>query len=260
MAGGWTAGALNTLRPAILNLHEPVEPMRSDMAKVLVERPRWGSSLRGKKKGYCRSLQRTPIEDLRRYEPMAGRWRGMHKVFGEHLSPLRRFLRANVGRPWDKVLQELRERVDFGNVVQKHLLTHLFDYVALGGVMIKGKLTFPSEIRRRGGFASEQLYVCAKTGILRIATPSKRYRVLELRSTADVRYLYRDHVWWEVRVRTGPERLGGLKDVYLGKPANQITSAERIEAYGDNVLAIAKRALTFQEVRAVVRRKKKKRR
>jgi hypothetical protein len=32
--------------------------MRHDMAKVIVERPRHGSSLRGESKGYQRSLQR----------------------------------------------------------------------------------------------------------------------------------------------------------------------------------------------------------
>ena len=38
--------------------------MRSDMAKVIVERPRFGSSSRGKSKGYRRSLQRMGQEGL----------------------------------------------------------------------------------------------------------------------------------------------------------------------------------------------------
>ena len=37
--------------------------MRPDMAKVIVERPRIGSSMRGKSKGYRRSLQRWGMRD-----------------------------------------------------------------------------------------------------------------------------------------------------------------------------------------------------
>jgi hypothetical protein len=231
--------------------------MRSDMAKVLVERPRWGSSLRGKKKGYRRSLQRTPMEDRSRTEPMAGRWRGMQKDFGEHLSPMVRFLRSNVGRPWNKVHQELCERVDFGNVVQKHILTHVFDYVAIGGMMVKGQLIFPSGTRHRCGSCREQLFVCARTGILRVARAHKRFRALKLAPAKDIIYLYKDCMWWEVRVRQGAEKLGGVKDVWFDKPANQITRSERIAAYGKSVLALAKRPLHHEETRAILRQKRR---
>ena len=61
------------------------------------------------------------------------------KFFNEHLSPLRRFLDSNVGRPWDKVYSEICRHVDRGNVVQKHILTHLFDYVVVDTVLIDGE-------------------------------------------------------------------------------------------------------------------------
>jgi hypothetical protein len=95
------------------------------MAKVIVERPRWGSSLRGKKKGYRKYLQKMQMTDLPRNEPLIGRWRGMGKHFSEHLGPMRRFLQSRVGRPWNKVHQELSENIDLGNVVQKHVMTHV---------------------------------------------------------------------------------------------------------------------------------------
>ena len=103
--------------------------MRIDMAKVIVERPRWGSDLASKKKGYRRSLQKSDVADLPRKEPLAGRWRGMQRALREHLGPMRRFLRSNLGRPWNKVHQELCENVSFNNVVQRHILAHVFEIV-----------------------------------------------------------------------------------------------------------------------------------
>jgi hypothetical protein len=47
--------------------------MRHDMAKVIVERPRHGSSLRGESKGYQRSLQRLGREELPYREGMKKR-------------------------------------------------------------------------------------------------------------------------------------------------------------------------------------------
>ena len=61
------------------------------------------------------------------------------KHFNEHLAPLRRFLESNVGRPWNKVYSEICQYVDRGNVVQKHILTHLFEYVAVHTILIDGE-------------------------------------------------------------------------------------------------------------------------
>ena len=79
--------------------------MRSDMAKVLVERPRGGYRCAGK--GYLKDLQRTPIEEMRSREGIKARARGNRKWFNDHLGPLRRFLLSNVGRPWDVVYSEI---------------------------------------------------------------------------------------------------------------------------------------------------------
>src|SRR6187200_294248 len=104
--------------------------MREDMGKVLVERPRLkrrsGDSSPGK--GYRRQLQKAFQSDdsLPHREGIKRRYSN-RKVFNENLAPLRRFLQSNVGRPWDKVYAEICQHVDRGNVVQKHVITHLFD-------------------------------------------------------------------------------------------------------------------------------------
>jgi hypothetical protein len=74
--------------------------MRSDMAKVIVTRARiledavrMGRSVRDE-------IQPKSI-GLRRHV----RERGGFKVLNENLAPLRRYLEAQVGRPWDKIFQ-----------------------------------------------------------------------------------------------------------------------------------------------------------
>lgn len=148
--------------------------MRHDMAKVIVERPRWGSRLKSRKKGYRKYLQKSDIADLPRREPLPGRWRGLQRCFSEHLGPLERFLRSNIGRPWNKVHQELSQYVSFDNVVQKHILTHVYDFVVLHVAVVRGELVRAHRWERKLG--PGQMYVCPRTGLLRATPRTKRRR------------------------------------------------------------------------------------
>jgi hypothetical protein len=82
------------------------------MAKVIVERPRIGSTMRGKANGYRRSLQGLDCVLLPRHEGMKRRHLSQRESLNEHLGPLRRSLDSQVGRPWNKVFAEMRERID----------------------------------------------------------------------------------------------------------------------------------------------------
>lgn len=104
----------------------------------------------------------SPSARERLYERYANR-----RFFNENLAPLRRFLHKQVGRPWDKVHAEICERIDRGNVVQKHILTHLTDFVVTrvreenGGLFDAdrgGRWRLPLSESRR------ELYVCPRTG------------------------------------------------------------------------------------------------
>ncbi|MCH9688739.1 MAG: hypothetical protein K0V04_45325 [Deltaproteobacteria bacterium] len=145
--------------------------MRSDMAKVLCERPRCGARFKR------RSLYRGPLEDAPRFES-SSRNRGGSKFLNEHLGPLRRWLLSQVGRPWDAVYSELRSRVSPRNAVQLHIWQHAQEYVARPVRREDGVLHRQSTW---GGFevlSSRRcpVYVCPKTGILRKTpvTPRKR--------------------------------------------------------------------------------------
>lgn len=158
--------------------------MRSDMGKVLVERPRiWRSRAdgwpgKGYKKRVGRCLDAGDSPPAR--EGIKRSYCGRLKHFNEHLGPLRRFLNANVGRPWDKIYSEICQHVDRGNVVQKHILTHLFQYVVTNTVLINGQPCRGEAYGRQYGeplrtsFRRDRWYVCPKSGLLRASRYVRR--------------------------------------------------------------------------------------
>jgi hypothetical protein len=166
--------------------------MRADMAKVLVERPRNGGST---KAHYV-----TTAPNREKIRP-----RGDRKQFSDLLGPLRRWLDKQVGRPWAKVNAELAARVRFDSTTQRHILTHLEQWVETRTSRIKGVLHGPwgpiAEYRhwyRR----IRDYYVCPDTGLLKASrqgrsrnpTPSPKEEV-----RVDGReYVRRDGVWFEV--------------------------------------------------------------
>ena len=104
--------------------------MREDMSKVVIERPRSGHSL----PGYKTRLRIRRFDPEKDYEDMPWRVSGSRskyvragetKYFSDFLSPLRRFLRTNVGRPWDKVYSEMKESLDDRKVTGHHVFEHV---------------------------------------------------------------------------------------------------------------------------------------
>lgn len=114
--------------------------MRPDMAKVIVERPRFGSRMRGYAKGYQRQQRRVRLDELPKRERMkqAKHWKSLN----EHLGPLRRYLLKQVGRPWDKVFAEISEHISRDSAVQDHVRDHVYDYVAVNVVTVDGALFY----------------------------------------------------------------------------------------------------------------------
>lgn len=151
--------------------------MRRDMAKVVTEAPRGGHANPSRKWG--RRLHRdefdaddhgpsrAPIARRRQYG-----WEA--KEFSDVIGPLRRYLRKQVGRPWNKVWSEITQALDSRSVSGRHIFGHIRADVALNVWIGTDRRTyeiwsFGSVMRVTG------LYVHPATGLLR-DTRTKRAR------------------------------------------------------------------------------------
>lgn len=244
--------------------------MRFDMAKVIVERPRYRSSLPAQKKGYLKMLQSRPMEESPRREPMLGRWQGMGRYLNEHLGPMRRFLRSQVGRPWNKIHQELCENISFDNAVQKHVLAHIGDFVQQNVKCQHGRLmSFGHYGRARPLYAGE-MYVCPATGLLKIAKPSKRRsqprKLLHSDGGRGAVCLRRDGRWYSVRLQSLPPDGSSRWDVWLNQHVSLSDMQICTQTYEERSFALSVTAITQTEVRRLLRqhfdisRQKKRRR
>lgn len=242
------------------------------MAKVIVERPRVGSRLPSRKKGYRKFLQQTAVENLPTREPLLGQWRGKGRWLNEHLGPMRRFLRSNVGRPWNKVHQELCEHVSFDNPVQSHVLSHVFDFVQQH-VEVRGRQVFSLQrCRYRGGrmLAPGTMYICPATGLLKVVRSGASQATPQRTGLGKlIQHHRRDGQWWELRMQplTKPAVVvrrhavsrprpgfAGTWDVWLERIVSLANEGEFVELYGGKFAAISKRLLTCEESHALQRR------
>ena len=100
--------------------------MREDMARVVIERPRYHSSGRYREVR-PRDVTRRDIETLGDLPHCEGMRRPhvRRKSLFDLLGPLRKFLVRQVGRPWDNVYSEICERISPNSTVQLHILGHL---------------------------------------------------------------------------------------------------------------------------------------
>jgi hypothetical protein len=124
--------------------------------------------------------------------------------------PLRRFLRSQVGRAWDKVYSEICEYARHGSRDLRDEVRRLvhFDVVVEQGVVRRVDRKYDW---RGGGLASGSLYVCPRTGILRVVKERKTDRKkkepqtpqpIKLGNLRECRYL--DGGWHLVEVRQVP--------------------------------------------------------
>lgn len=237
--------------------------MRNDMFKVIVERPRkW-------KDPENRAVRRRNDFDGPRFLGMrAGHGR---PALNENLNPLRRYLHAQVGRPWNKVYGEIAALIDRRNTVQQHVYQHLDDFIAVQVVWRDGNLfdlKDPRPSYRTGRLELRQpLYVDPRTGLIR---PNKRYRawsaewraeqvaadkaLLARRRKLDANTLLMrlENEWFEVRIETHPgyEAVNVFDAVLKRKldPRNPCTD-ERMKLYGDwDTHAVSKRQLSRREM------------
>jgi len=144
--------------------------MRSDMQKVIVERPRF---LRARWKNKKTALRLTNQQNTDAFTsgedydsgPTRASSSRHEKSLNENLAPLERYLKRQVGRPWNKVYSEIRERIDARSALGLHVLQHLEGYVATNTFLKDGQVF---EYRRFGWVEEVRgLYVHPASGLLR---------------------------------------------------------------------------------------------
>jgi hypothetical protein len=238
--------------------------MRPDMAKVIVERPRYGSGLPTKGKGYNRRTTRCAWEDQPKREGMKVR-SSRGKSLNEHLAPLRRYLTKQVGRPWDKIFADVCRFLDRNSAVQDHVRDHLDDYVATCVIVHDGQLC-QGNGNRIGWPLNSLFYVCPRTGILKRNPNYSRWyfgppEKLTIRFLDPGAALVRkDGVWHIIKTQSFLERVwirGGYDpatppqqwDVLLKK---NLYREQAVRIYGSPIYAVSARRASKREVRQVV--------
>jgi hypothetical protein len=150
--------------------------MRSDMHKVIVERPRYGSreTARVKLRNDRASEQDRGFIGHRRHILTQGH---DDKGSSDNLRPLARYLWKQRGRPWNKVYSEICAGSNIASTVQRHLREHLDDLVMLqlsrgrrGEWIYRGKSLAAEPIRTW----YPPLYVDPRDGLLKDSIPFLR--------------------------------------------------------------------------------------
>ncbi len=239
--------------------------MRPDMAKVIVERPRRGWHVRGTPKGYRRRLQRFSDDELPRREGIKERWQSGTKSLNEHLGPLRRYLDAQVGRPWDKVFAEICTHINRNSAVQDHVRDHVADYVAVHVLMVGGVPCSGEGDWTHGQglhlFGWKRWYVCPRSGILQRIKISPRSGRRQRKKEPDLPRFVRVSESLQCRPIAGAWHLVTLKplpvvrhhcrerDVILDRPVAELSVKMARKHYGDAVYAVEMRRLSKRELR-----------
>ena len=255
--------------------------MREDMYKVIVERPR-----RGKDGDAAAARLRNDFDGPMRLGMRAGYG---YRSLNENLAPLRRYLRAQLGRPWNKVFSEICAGIDRRNTVQQHIHQHIRDFIAIDVGVREGRLINLAGTRRflKADFdIYQELYVDPRSGLIRLnkhhgswrrsAAEYRKREAVEIaarRRIVDERtlVLLLEGIWYRVEVAVLPkERV--IEDIIDGKKNRRVVAEWRYDVvlrrsvsreasadlrrsgqlYGPGGLyAVGKRQLSSREIKAL---------
>lgn len=232
---------------------------------MIVERPRWGRAVAGKKPGRTRALvddNGEPIKAKGAREPRGREQKT--KGLNETLNPLKRYLASNVGRPWNKVYSEISEHLKPTSTVQQHVRDHLKDFVATSTRMKGGVVVVTPRFGGERALSDDWClyYVHPRTGLLRKnehykrlgarqkearireeAARAARMRVIDAKTQL---HLLSDGAWWEVKLAKIP--LYGVVDDVVQRA--HLSDLPLIKLYGrDGVYARDKRQLNKAEMK-----------
>jgi hypothetical protein len=232
--------------------------MREDMSKVVTERPRWGHRLPSSKT----RLRIRCYDRGNEYDNLPKRVSGSRskhirageiKHFSDLLGPLRRFLRKNVGRPWDMVYSEMKENLDDRKVTGRHVFEHVD-----GEVETHAFIDGDGELYKWGYSGRRPVYgfyVDPRTGLLCWSdnNPWRRTRgksktaaeeITHVRLSANTGYFKMNGIWYFIEYKVY-EKLSGCDQV------NQAVLLRAIPKVSDSpILILRKKQLSQKELKA----------
>ena len=232
--------------------------MREDMSKVVTERPRWGHRLPSSKT----RLRIRCYDPDKEYDDLPKRVSGSRskhirageiKYFSDLLGPLLRFLRKNVGRPWDLVYSEMKESLDDRKVTGRHVFEHV-DWEIETHAFIDGD----GELYKWGYSGRKPVYgfyVDPRTGLLcwNDNNPWRRARgksktggeeITHVRLSANTGYVKVNGIWYFIEYKSYKE----LSDC---DQVNRATLLRAIPKVSDTLaLILRKKQLSQKELKA----------
>jgi hypothetical protein len=134
--------------------------MRDDMHRVIITRARFFPPKCAPRKGRAKPLEELPAKRGMRRDH-AEKW--AQKQLSDHLSPLRRYLEKQVGRPWNKVYSEIAQKFGVKGPIHYHLRRHVFEFVAVK----PRRQTFSYRGKTYVRLWGQALYVDERDGILK---------------------------------------------------------------------------------------------
>lgn len=233
------------------------------MHKVVVERPRRNPGV-----GKNRRRANLPEELLPKFEGIKRPHR-CRKAFTDLLGPLRRWLHAQVGRPWNDVYSEACAVIKADSVIRAHVKTHLLEFVERHAFMHKEKVCVldigyhgrgivPVEARRHRWtlfFVHPETYLLCEIP----RRPRRQRRNLEAeRRTLTIRWLNETKLlrllngcWYECCMAEFPKlyRKGESPWRFDAAEKKPICRAMARELYGRKVYCVSKRQLSRRELR-----------
>ncbi|MGH7561052.1 MAG: hypothetical protein ACRENB_08525 [Gemmatimonadales bacterium] len=150
--------------------------MRRDMHKVIVERPRLADFAPSRPPRWEKNADPDDLparEGIRRRHVVGN----SSKQLNENLAPLKRYLRKQVGRPWNAVYRDISRRLRPTSAVQQHVRDHVWDYVTRHVTIDpSGELlvTPPFRPAWRTRLAAGDLFIHPETGLLAVVKPRRR--------------------------------------------------------------------------------------
>jgi hypothetical protein len=233
------------------------------LSEIVIERPRHGMRISlkkttGSKKQLDKLTEEATQDGLLNSYLIKPRRKS--KGLSDHLAPLRRLLRSQVGQPWNEVYSQLCRRLNHNTMAGQHVLDHVDQYVEKHVELIDGIPYRKTRSRYSQSLLNrywDQFYVHPDTGLLCLVDPLLRRQTLKQSkaSAQDSDIVILDHysqyhrihqIWYFITFVEFASTLP-VYDVLLG----MINRDQAIQLRGRPIYAVQKRQCHKREIQSI---------